>query len=369
MGARPANVRGRNATKPGSVRAGLGEGKAGSLSLEATPAEGGRAERGRTCGRPRAEAQPRDEKGRFCSRDRKANDHGRMILVDESGDASGHSGRYFVIAVSDTRRPDKVGKLMADHREAAIEGNDLTEQMRNKIKREGELKARDDTCKGRAYMVKGMKIRGVRMHGYYVDVENPPKWWTGGNRYKMEKAMEQALTKKLSNTKGDVTVVIDEGSQYNHRRIGKILSQYGIDVEESGLYDSRKSKFSNQLQAHDYVTYDVKRRVYRGLGFWDKRQIVQLMNIRSREEKGPENKKDSRRVSPQESAARISGADTRVGLPWPTYDGHTWTAGMGCASCASHTTRVYIRLSNCITPQWPLIPQTQQQVTCKNLHT
>lgn len=280
MGARPANVRGRNATKTGSVRAGLGEGKAGSLSLEATPAEGGRAERGCVFERPRAEAQPRGEKGRFCSRDQRVHDPGRMILVDESGDASGHSGRYFVIAVSDTRRPDKVGKLMADHREAAINGKYLSEEKKDKIRKDGELKARDDTPEGRAHMMGGMKVQGVKMRGYYVDIENPPKWWTGSNRYKMEGAMERALTESLSKVRGDVTVAIDKGSQYNHRRIEGILSGYKEGTAKGGLYDSKDSDFSNQLQAHDYVTHDVKRRVYRGLNFWDKRCIVQLMNIR-----------------------------------------------------------------------------------------
>lgn len=247
-----------------------------------------------------ARAQPRDDMGRFCKiRPPSAavsGGRGTMIVVDEFGNLGPyHEGeRYFGYTLSVTDRPEEFGRISSEHMERQLELGRLPDKIAGRVRRKGELKARDDTPSGRREVLRQINGLGTERMSFFVDKKNPPEGWSGSGKAKAVKMIEYALDEAKSRTPGDLDIVVDYSTVYG--RQDEVQERSRQRVEDGrriteGTYSSSKGRYSSQLQTQDYAAYNAFERTASHLWVLDPR----ISKVRSLEPQNVEKERALRR--------------------------------------------------------------------------
>lgn len=247
-----------------------------------------------------ARAQSRDNMGRFCKMGSPSASAlgGRetMVVVDEFGNVGPyHRGeRYFGYTLSVTDRPEDFGRISSEHMRTQLERGTLPVKTAVRVRKNGELKAREDTPNGRREVIRQIDGLDVERVSFFVDKKNPPQGWTGAGKTKAVKLINLALDEVKAETPGDLNVVVDFNTAYGKEKdvMGRSRKRVedGREVTE-GTYSSSEGKYASQLQTHDYATYEALRRVKSGIYVLD----PGILKVRSLETQGVEKERAQHR--------------------------------------------------------------------------
>lgn len=182
----------------------------------------------------------RDSKGRFAAKK-------KMVIVDEFGNAGPcrEHERYFGYTVAVTDKPDAYGKLAVENRKR--HGNP-----------EKEIKASSDTLFNKYLMAKKIRDLEPKVDTYYIDKEdtdNLPKGYDPNKdgRINRENTLDYALEKTIKENDGELLIIVDRHRFIRCNILDKICEKYGKDRCMGKVRDSRKSRYNNHLQTHDYT--------------------------------------------------------------------------------------------------------------------